>query len=126
MSDNTKKAGPKQYSNKSRKPQSLISKIAKHGDTAVNVMSGMIIGGGAYGLNLALTARSKAEKAAKERFNKFVADLDKKRVKESLEKRASKYSKSNVKIPKVGGQFNKPFAAKTGPRRKIKNRLFDI
>jgi len=80
MSNNTKKVGPKQYSNKPRKPQSLIGKIAKHGDTAVNVMSGMIIGGGAYGLNLALTAKSKAEKAAKARFDKYVAELDKKRV----------------------------------------------
>ena len=40
MSENTKKAGPKQYSNKSRKPQSLIDTMAKYGDTAINTLVG--------------------------------------------------------------------------------------
>ena len=42
MSDNTKKAGPKQYSNKTRKPQSIVCKIAEYGDTAINTLIGGI------------------------------------------------------------------------------------
>ena len=42
MSNNTKKAAPKQYSNKSRKPQSLIDTMAKYGDTAINTLAGGI------------------------------------------------------------------------------------
>jgi len=82
----------KKYSNQPRKPQSFGETVEKYGNTAINTLSAMAIGAGAYGLNLARTARSKAEKAAKARFDNFVADLDKKRVKESLKKKGFKFS----------------------------------
>ena len=41
----------KKYSNQPRKPQSIIDKIYKHGDTAINTMSAMIVGAGGYAAN---------------------------------------------------------------------------
>lgn len=75
-----------------KKTKNLGDKIEKYGNTAINTLTGMALGAGAYGLNLARTARSKAEKAAKQRFNNYIADLDKKRVKKSLKKKGFKFS----------------------------------
>ena len=94
-------------------------KIEKYGDTAINTLTGMALGAGAYGANLALTARSKAEKAAKARFDKYVADLDKKRVKKSLKKKGIK--------PSGGGAYVNLTKPLTTPRnRSIKRKPFDV
>ena len=70
--------------------------IEKYGDTAINTLTGMALGAGAYGANLARTARSKAKKAAKLRFDNYIADLDKKRVKKSLKNKSKPSSGGGV------------------------------
>ena len=104
----------KKYSNETRKPQSLRDKI----QPLINIGYGAIAGLGLAGANV-----MSKNKKFQDKQRKLGQQAHMKRF---LEKKASKYSTPNVKIPKIGGQFNKPFAAKTGPRRKIKNRLFDI
>ena len=51
MSDKTKKARPKQYSNKTRNPQSIVGKIAEYGDTAINTLIGGIGVAGGLAVN---------------------------------------------------------------------------
>ena len=108
----------KKYSNETRKPQSIVRKIAEYCDSAINTL----VGGSGVAGGFAANELRKLKKF-QDKQRKLGQQAHMKRF---LEKKASKYSTPNVKIPKIGGQFNKPFAAKTGPRRKIKNRLFDI
>ena len=70
-----------------KKKKSKLDKAVEVAEKLPMAGAGAIAGLGAYGLNLARTARSKAEKAAKLRFNNYVAELDKKRVNESLKRR---------------------------------------
>ena len=72
----------------------------------------------------------------KEKLKKLNEDkrreaLKKKKEKEKKRKEAAnkkaKYSGKNVNIPKVGGQFNKPFGGVRRGKRKVRERgMFDI
>ena len=79
-----------------------------------------------------LVQQKKREDKRREALKKKTKPVDKaKLTKEQKEqkrrKTVQKYSGKNTKIPKTGGQFDRPFGTLRGKRRaRIKNRLFNI
>ena len=70
----------KKYSNKTRKPQSLIGKIAEHGNTAINTMSAMVVGAGVYGGKLMNDVRKFRNQQDKLRQKEHMKRFEKKRA----------------------------------------------
>lgn len=106
-----------------KKKKSKLDKFAEIAEKAPLAGAAAIAGLGGYGTHLALTAKGKAEKAAKERFNNYVAELDKKRVNESLKKRLNPNAGVGLEgqnIVQGGGGFGNvtQFGKGKGPPKK--------
>ena len=111
-----------------KKEKSKLDKVAEVAEKAPLAGAAAIAGLGGYGTHLALTARSKAEKAARERFNNYVAELDKKRVNESLKKRLNPNAGVGLEGQNIvqggGGGLTSVFGKSTGnklpPKKNMK------